>query len=288
MDAPAPQLRDDAQRAAGRGRDWSEIHAVALVIGALVAVSLLVREQGATWAWLGVAYGVASCAVLYGVWRVAEWARIRSFFIALGAVAGFVALSLLGRGPDVAGVVHLFTKSVVVGTGLWLILSEIGAHPEPARSPGRSGTIRSQAHEDRATARRAWLDAGIAALAALPLLRLFLVSDSRVGAHAALALLALLLVVAACCARGSEWARMVGGIAGVTIGAVLIAYPELLQFSWRPELWRYQFVPAGPILLGFHLLRPATRERFRAVREARERIRIGELATRAAARTTER
>lgn len=133
--------------------------------------------------------------------------------------------------------------------------------------------IRSQAWADRQAAHSAWFDVGAVGLSMVPLARIVLVNDSRTLAYCALGTLVALLVVAVHCYRGAEWARIAGGLASVAIGAALIANADSVGYPGQRVRWS-TFVGFGvPIVAGLHLLLPASRDRFRAVREARDRIR---------------
>jgi hypothetical protein len=81
-------------------------------------------------------------------------------------------------------------------------------------------------------------------------------------------------VVAGGCWTGKEWARLASGFTGISIAAALLANPEVLA---HPALVRRKYFLIGVLVAAgvasFDLLRPATRDQFREIREARVRRR---------------
>jgi hypothetical protein len=115
-----------------------------------------------------------------------------------------------------------------------------------------------------------WAEFGMLCASVATLAFLFLVVESRTTAYAALASAAGLLTVAICAFRGAEWARVVGGMASIALAIVVLC--EVVPLRYARHNLRVYIGIAGGVYFGVHLLRPRTKEKFRAAREARARL----------------
>lgn len=150
----------------------------------------------------------------------------------------------------------------------------MNATPEERRA---RGTIRSKAYADSQTVHSAWIHVGAACIPIPPLTKIFLYSPSWPVGWCVLALIPGLLGIATQVWRGEEWARLVAGFSGIAIATTLAVNPDVLA---EPMLARRKAIMVamliGSCAASFDLLRPATREELRDVREARARRRAAE------------